>query len=70
MIRLTGYTGNVLMQLSSFDGRILRQKKLKTVSGKVTQQTLDISGYANGLYIITVIDEKGNRKIERMVIQR
>ena len=64
-----GYSGDIVIQLSSFDGRILQQQKLRAVSAKVVLQSIDISAYPNGVYMITVIDEKGNRKTERMIIQ-
>ena len=69
-IILTGYSGNVILQLSSSDGRILQQQKLNVVSAKLMQQQINVGSYANGTYLVTAIDEKGNRQTERLVVDR
>ena len=69
-VMLSGYTGNVVLQLSSFDGRILQQQKLKMGSSKLTHQQINVTSYANGAYLVTAIDEKGNRQTEKLVINR
>ena len=69
-VMLKGYSGNVALQLSTAEGRILRQQKFPVISAKTAQQSIDVSAYANGVYLVTVIDENGNRKTEKMVIKR
>ncbi len=67
---LQGYSGNVVIQLSTSEGRILQQQKLQAITSKFEQQPIDISTYTNGSYLVTVIDEKGNRQTEKLVIRR
>ncbi len=69
-IILTGYSGNVILQLSSNDGRILQQQKLNVASAKLTQLQINVGSYANGTYLVTAIDEKGNRRTERLVVDK
>jgi len=69
-IILTGYSGNVILQLSSSDGGIIQQQKLSLVSAKLMQQQINVGSYANGTYLVTAIDEKGKRQTERLVVDR
>jgi uncharacterized repeat protein (TIGR03803 family) len=69
-IMLTGYTGNVILQLSNSDGRILQQQKLNVASAKLMQQQINVGSYANGTYLVTAIDEKGNRQTESLIVDR
>lgn len=69
-VQLSGYSGNVTVQLQSVDGKVLQQDKLLVKSLKTAQQLLDVSGLANGIYLIRVIDEKGIPHTEKLVIQR
>ena len=67
-VRLTGYTGIVNIQLSSLDGRVLRQQKTELSASKKAELSIDVTGLANGVYFITVIDEKGSRHAEKLVV--
>ncbi len=67
---LKGYSGNVVIQLSTAEGRILQQQKLQAVSAKYAPQQMNVSGYVNGPYLVTAIDEKGIRQTEKLVIWR
>ncbi len=70
-VMLTGYSGNVVIQL--FDGYKRKDacRKGKVISlSKLSQQQINISGYADGVYLVTVIDEKGNRKTQKLIISR
>jgi hypothetical protein len=49
---------------------MLQQQELKVSSSKLTQLQLNVSSYTNGIYLVTVIDEKGNRQTERLVVDR
>jgi len=69
-ITLTGYSGNPVIQLCSIDGRILHQQKLHILSAKSVQQQMNVASYSNGTYLVTVVDEKGNRQTEKLVIDR
>ncbi|MEP6683170.1 MAG: choice-of-anchor tandem repeat GloVer-containing protein [Parafilimonas sp.] len=69
-ILLSGYEGNILIQLSNNSGQILQQIKLQTSSAKLMQQQININDYANGTYLITAIDEKGNRQTKQLIINR
>jgi len=65
-VNLEGYTGDVTIQLSNSEGKLLKQEKL--IADKFAQKQLDVSKYANGVYFITAIDEKGNRQIEKLIV--
>jgi len=69
-ISLSNYTGNVTIQLSDMEGKRLREKKVQASMAKLNQTTLDVSHYANGVYFITVFDDKGNVQTEKLVITR
>ena len=69
-VMLRGYSGKVMLQLSTAEGRVLQQQKLPVISAKIAQQSIDVSAYANGVYLVIVIDENGNRKTEKLVIRR
>ena len=66
---LTGYSGNVVIQLSSMEGKILQQQKIQALPTKLMQQ-VDVSSYADGVYLVTVIDEKGNRQTEKLIVDK
>ncbi len=68
-LTLTGYSGNVTIQLTDINGKMLQERKVTGLS-KVSEQQINISSYADGIYLVTVIDEKGNRKIQKLVISR
>jgi uncharacterized repeat protein (TIGR03803 family) len=68
-VTLTGYSGNVTIQLMDVNGKMLQERKVTTLF-KVFQQEMNISNYPNGVYLVTVIDEKGNRKTQKLVISR
>ncbi len=69
-ISLTNYTGNVTVQLVSIQGKIINQEKIQTGNAKYTQQQMNISDIASGTYFLVVIDEKGNRKTNKVIITR
>lgn len=66
-VDLTGFSGSVTLQLISLHGKMLQQEKIRAVANYVRKQ-MNISGMASGTYLITVIDEKANRKTEKVVI--
>jgi len=51
------------LQVLSFDGRVISQRKV--LAG--IHNELNIHGHANGTYIITIKDEKGNVKFSKQV---
>ena len=65
-VNLKGYTGTVIIQLSDFTGKRLQQYKLQ--AEKIAQQPINVSAYTNGIYLVTVIDEKGNRQTKKLII--
>lgn len=69
-INLNGYEGTVSIQLKDLAGKILKQEKLQMSTLKSAQQSMNVSGYANGIYFVTAIDEKGNRRTEKLIVQR
>ncbi len=68
-ITLKGYKGNVVIQLSTIEGKTLRQDKVQVLSGGYAQQSINVSGYANGIYFVTVTDETGNRQTAKLIVQ-
>ena len=68
-IELSGYSGNVTLQLLSLQGRVLRQEKIQPVTNYAEQQMV-VTGFANGTYLLVVMDEKGNRQTEKVIIER
>gem|GEM_PF-3392249 len=69
-IELFGYTGNVTMQLMSLQGKIVKHEKIQTSNAKYAQQQMNVGNIANGTYLLVIVDEKGNRKTERVIIAR
>lgn len=69
-ISLTGYSGKVVILISNMNGKVLQESKVQLSSMKSALQPIDVSTYATGIYLVTVIDEKGNRKTEKLLIAR
>ena len=69
-LQLSGYTGNVTVQLHSLEGRILRQEKLQMIQSTTAVQKMDFATFASGIYLLTLTDEKGNIKTEKLIISR
>ena len=69
-VELSGFSGTATIQLHNLQGKLMQQQKLLTGPEKATLQQLNVSKLANGTYLITVMDEKGNRKTEKVVIER
>lgn len=69
-ISLNGYTGNVVILVSDLKGKVLQQRKLQLQSAKSGLQFIDVSGYAAGTYLVTVMDEKGNKHTQKLIIAR
>jgi hypothetical protein len=69
-VELYGYTGNVTMQLANLNGKVLMQQKMQAGDTKYVRQQLDIENITSGVYLLIVIDKKGNRQSEKIVIAR
>ena len=69
-ISLAGYSGAVTILVSNMQGKMLLQKKVQLSSSKLAFEPLDVSMYASGIYVVTVIDEKGNRQSAQLVVQK
>ena len=69
-VMLKGYGGNVVLQLSTAEGRILQQQKLQSLSAKAMQHQMNVDNYSNGTYMVTVIDGRDNRQTKKLVIDR
>ena len=65
-----GYSGNMVLQLSTAEGRILQQQKLQSLSAKAMQHQMNVDNYSNGTYMVTVIDGRDNRQTKKLVIDR
>jgi hypothetical protein len=69
-VLLYGYTGPVTIQLYSEEGKVLKQQKVQSAFIKYTRQQLNVSDIASGVYFLTVIDEKGNRQTQKVIVAR
>ncbi|HEX5151701.1 MAG TPA: Calx-beta domain-containing protein [Parafilimonas sp.] len=67
-ILLKGYTGIVTINVMSLEGKQLLQKKLQVTPSKYAQEPIDVSRFASGVYLVTIIDEHGNIKTEKLVV--
>lgn len=68
-IDLSGYAGNVTLQLISLQGKMLQQEKIQTIENYARKQ-INVSGIASGTYFLVIMDEKGNRQTEKVIIAR
>jgi len=66
-VALTGYAGNVIIEISSFDGRQLQQIKIPAVTSEYTQQ-IDLAKYTSGVYLVTVRGREGDSKTLKLVV--
>ena len=69
-VELLGYTGKVTIQLLNIQGKALMQEKMETTHSSYAQHQLDVGNIAGGTYLLVVIDEKGNRQTEKVIISR
>ncbi len=70
LVDLSGYTGNVTMQLVNLQGKTLKQEKMQAGVLKYIQQQINVTGIASGTYFLVVIDEKGKRQTEKVIVAR
>ena len=69
-VQLSGYTGNVTLQLRSLEGKVLKQGKLQMNLSKTARQQIDVATLAGGIYLLTAIDQIGNINTEKVIIER
>ena len=50
-------TGNCIIKLTDVSGRVLKTKTVAGTKGRNTVQ-LDVSKYAKGVYLVTIVNEK------------
>ena len=69
-IQLYGVSeSDITLQLQDIQGRVLKQEKVKPFS-KLAQQQMNVSGLANGVYLLVVIDKNGIKQTEKVIIQK
>ncbi|HEX5151937.1 MAG TPA: choice-of-anchor tandem repeat GloVer-containing protein [Parafilimonas sp.] len=68
-IAFTGYSGKVTIHITDINGKQLAERKVYKANAPA-QQEIDISNIANGVYLVTVTDEQGNRQTEKLVIAK
>ena len=67
-VQLYGYAGAVTIHLLNVDGKVLKKEK---VSGSfVNHVQMNVADITNGIYFLAVIDEKGKRQTEKVIIHR
>lgn len=69
-VSLKGYSGNITINITSLEGKPLLQRKVQLGAAKLPQESIDVSRLAMGIYMVMIVDESGNIKTERLVIQR
>jgi Zn-dependent metalloprotease len=69
-ISLNHYSGLTTVLLSDLQGKKLTEKKVQTSMTTLSQTVLDVSHYANGVYFVTVIDDKGIISTQKLIIGR
>ena len=62
VITLAGVSNNSTIQLFSVDGK-------KVYQGNATSSTLNTSNLSAGVYMLSIIDTKGNRQVQKIVKQ-
>ena len=67
-ISLTNYAGTVTVQLINIQGQMIKEEKIQTSNAKYAQQQMNVSDIAGGTYFLIVIDEKGNRRTQKVII--
>ena len=66
-IELSGYTGNVTLQLISMQGRTLLQKKIQAITNFTAAQ-INVRDLPSGAYLLVAVDETGKRETEKVVV--
>ncbi|HEY6977307.1 MAG TPA: MopE-related protein, partial [Chitinophagaceae bacterium] len=69
-VTLHGYTADVIIQLFTQDGKMVKQQKLQAISAKFTQQQLNVADLTAGIYFLIVTDEKGKRQTEKIIVSK
>jgi hypothetical protein len=69
-VELSGYTGNVTIQLIDLQGKAVKQEKTQTGVSKYAHQQMNVADIAGGTYLLVILDEKGNRQTEKVIIAR
>lgn len=69
-VQLSGYTGNINLQLRDLEGKLLKQEKIQIVQAKTVQHKMDVASLSGGIYLLTTIDKKGNIRVEKVIISR
>jgi len=67
-IELSGYAGDVTMQLMNLQGKVFKQERIKTSKPRYAQQQMNVEDIASGTYLLVVINKNGNRQTEKVVI--
>ncbi|MEJ7684998.1 MAG: Calx-beta domain-containing protein [Segetibacter sp.] len=65
--QLSGYSRNVTFQLLNAYGVVLKQEKVQTLRNALQINVTDVS---SGVYYVAVIDDKGNRQTEKVIVAR
>ena len=68
-VQLTGYTGNITLQLRSIEGKPILDQKVR-VSGKITLQQLNVSHLAAGTYFLVLLNSNGHSQTQSVIIAR
>nr|WP_317131464.1 Calx-beta domain-containing protein [Panacibacter ginsenosidivorans] len=67
-VQLVGVSnGEVSLQLQDIQGRVLKQGKVKPFT-KLAQQQIDVSGFANGVYLLVIVSDTGGIQSKKIIV--
>lgn len=67
-VELFGYMGNVSILLMSFNGKVIKEEKLRMTNVKYARQQMNVDDIASGIYLLVVVDENGNTKTRKVIV--
>lgn len=65
---LAGFSGKVKLELSRMEGQVLKTENISVPKSGSAHHQMDISNLNAGTYLITATDERGHRKMDKLVV--
>lgn len=67
-LELTGFSGKVKLELSRMEGQVVKTENISVTKSGSAHHQMDISNLNAGTYLITATDERGHRKMDKLVV--
>ena len=68
-VKLGGYSGKVMLQLTDRQGKVLKEVTVQSADAKsAQQQQFNVAGLTSGTYFIVVVDKGGNKQSKQIVV--